>query len=316
MISGIILEIIMGNPTKEVASVPTAESEGLYILTKPFPANKISRLKKKYKDKFTGQFREIELDYVGHADVTERLLEADPHWNWQPMAVDQYGLPIFTKDADGNPVGLWIRLEVCGHQRLGYGSCEQGKADAVKELIGDAIRNAAMRFGVALALWSKTREDDASFQEPAAATEAPRRSSAKPRPVAEPEPTSPPILRPPREPGEDDDFAQQVAEVFGGEPEPPFGKVERGPLKVLGVNVPKEHTLEHAENYVLTFGKHKGKTLGDLLRDAEGKSWIEWLAKKTAADIRQGTKGKVYASDYLVLLAYDSFQPTAPIPGN
>ena len=39
---------------------------------------------------------------------------------------------------------------VCGVTRIGVGD---GKS--MKELIGDAIRNAAMRFGVALDLWSK-----------------------------------------------------------------------------------------------------------------------------------------------------------------
>jgi hypothetical protein len=61
------------------------------------------------------------------------------------MALDQYGSP--QCDRDGN---LWIRLTVCGVTRLGVGD---GKN--MKERIGDAIRNAAMRFGVALDLWAK-----------------------------------------------------------------------------------------------------------------------------------------------------------------
>lgn len=85
------------------------------------------------------------LDYVGHAATTDRLLSVDPDWTWEPMAVDQYGLPVFD-----NAGGLWIRLTVCGVTRLGYGD---GKNP--KEVIGDAIRNAAMRFGVALDLWAK-----------------------------------------------------------------------------------------------------------------------------------------------------------------
>lgn len=56
-------------------------------------------------------------------------------------------------DANG---GLWIKLTVCGVTRLGYGDA-QGKSggDAMKECIGDALRNAAMRFGAALDLWHK-----------------------------------------------------------------------------------------------------------------------------------------------------------------
>ena len=105
----------------------------------------------------------IHLDYVGHADVTARLLDADPEWTWEPLAFDPNGMPAFD-DAGG----LWIRLTVGGVSRLGYGDAA-GKSggDAVKECIGDALRNAAMRFGVALSLWSKSDRDSAP-SEPAA----------------------------------------------------------------------------------------------------------------------------------------------------
>ena len=94
----------------------------------------------------------LHLDYVGHAELTNRLLDADPLWDWEPMAVDQYGLPLF--DSNG---GLWIRLTVCGKTRLGYGDAQGKKGpNAVKEAIGDGLRNAAMRFGAALDLWAKS----------------------------------------------------------------------------------------------------------------------------------------------------------------
>jgi hypothetical protein len=90
------------------------------------------------------------LDYVSHARVTRRLLELDPNWNWTPAAWDHDGLPKF--DDKG---GLWIWLTINGHTRLGYGEAVGGftDADKTKAAIGDAIRNAAMRFGIALALW-------------------------------------------------------------------------------------------------------------------------------------------------------------------
>lgn len=87
----------------------------------------------------------VMLDYVGHAAVVDRLLTVDPEWNWEPMGVDEHGLPAI--DQAGN---LWIRLTVCGITRIGVGD---GKT--MKERISDALRNAAMRFGVALELWSK-----------------------------------------------------------------------------------------------------------------------------------------------------------------
>lgn len=93
----------------------------------------------------------LHVDFVGHADVTDRLLAVDPQWNWEPLGFDSFGSPAF----DGNG-GLWIKLTIGGVTRLGYGHAD-GKdgGDAVKEAIGDAIRNAAMRFGVALDLWRK-----------------------------------------------------------------------------------------------------------------------------------------------------------------
>lgn len=123
----------------------------LHKLREPFPASAISKLPK------GGAM----LDFVGHANVTDRLLNCDPEWTWEPVAFDERGLPALDYDAQGKPVGLWIRLTVCGVSRLGYGTCEARKNEPVKELIGDAIRNAAMRFGVALELWSKAELESA-----------------------------------------------------------------------------------------------------------------------------------------------------------
>lgn len=119
----------------------TTEATGLPLLRKPFPANQISYLPK----------GGVKLAYVGHAALTDRLLDADPAWTWEPLALDARGLPAL--DEVG---GLWIRLTVCGVTRLGYGDAGTKKGgDAMKERIGDALRNAAMRFGAALDLWHK-----------------------------------------------------------------------------------------------------------------------------------------------------------------
>lgn len=134
---------------------------GLELLREPFPANQISKLPKPYKrDSPKGQCKEcggyhglpaVHLDYVGHAALTDRLLDCDPAWTWRPLALDASGYPAI--DSNG---GMWIELTVCGVTRLGYGDA-QGKTggDAMKERIGDALRNAAMRFGAALDLWHK-----------------------------------------------------------------------------------------------------------------------------------------------------------------
>lgn len=142
-------------------------AEGLAKLRAPFPEDQIEKRpqpmwKNAWEDQPKGRCDDcggyhvlahtIHLDYVGHAGVTSRLLEVDPFWEWEPLSWTEQGQPRF--DGFG---GLWIKLTVCGVTRLGYGDAI-GKAagsTAVKEIIGDAIRNAAMRFGVALDLWSK-----------------------------------------------------------------------------------------------------------------------------------------------------------------
>jgi hypothetical protein len=147
----------------------TGKPSGLDLLRVPFPTNQISKLPKPTKaqtDAVKADFRAgircqicgawhhkdvVHLDYVGHAALTDRLLACDDKWDWHPLALGPDGLPALDKSG-----GMWIKLTVCGHTRLGYGSAD-GKSggDAVKELIGDALRNAAMRFGAALDLWHK-----------------------------------------------------------------------------------------------------------------------------------------------------------------
>jgi hypothetical protein len=143
------------------AELSDAQVSGLRALMVPFDSAQVGLLPKPYsKDSTKGSCREcggyhglpaVHLSYVGHAVATARLLSVDPGWYWEPMSLTPDGLPLF--DSSG---GLWIRLTVCGVSRLGYGDAG-GKTgvNAVKEAIGDAIRNAAMRFGVALDLWAK-----------------------------------------------------------------------------------------------------------------------------------------------------------------
>ena len=137
-------------------------------LREPFPPHQISKLPKPTKaqtDAVRADYKKgirckecgtwhhpdvVHLDYVGHAALTDRLLDADPEWSWEPLHVVD-GLPVF--DGFG---GMWIKLTVCGVTRMGYGAAD-GKdgPNAIKEVIGDALRNAAMRFGAALDLWHK-----------------------------------------------------------------------------------------------------------------------------------------------------------------
>ena len=110
-------------------------------MLEPFAPNEINQIPK----------GGLKLDYVGHAALTKRLLETDLDWSWEPFAIDQDGLPKL--DERG---GLWIRLTVCGITRIGYGDSGNSRGtQAIKEAIGDALRNAGMRFGAALDLWHK-----------------------------------------------------------------------------------------------------------------------------------------------------------------
>jgi len=170
----------------------------LRALRVPFPAEQIGKLPritcKACSDSGRGQcgdhqkakcatcgnwisVQHIHIDYVGHADVTSRLLEVDPGWTWAPQATDpnpellkaaiatgnpeivqkviDNAPPKFERDRNGNPVGLWISLTIGGASKPGVGSVPSSQFDAEKVLIGDALRNAALRFGVALDQWVK-----------------------------------------------------------------------------------------------------------------------------------------------------------------
>ena len=161
----------------------TENKTGLARLREPFADNQINLLPRNVRKndndrfqcnsqngrkvsmdgKYCGGYHSlaIHLDYVGHAALTDRLLEVDPEWSWEPLAIGPDGLPTFDRDG-----GLWIKLSICGVTRLGYGDA-QGKsgANAVKEAIGDALRNAGMRFGAALDLWHKGDLHDASDEQ-------------------------------------------------------------------------------------------------------------------------------------------------------
>jgi len=99
-----------------------------------------------------------QLDFVGHADVTKMLIEIDPNWSWEPVAFDADGLPAYRVENGFAHMAGW--LTVHGVRRLGIGSVMHNKQDLLKELASDFIRNAAMRFGICLSLWTKQEWED------------------------------------------------------------------------------------------------------------------------------------------------------------
>ena len=99
------------------------------------------------------------LSYMGHAEVTLALIDVDPLWTWEPLAIDpETGGPLIA--TQGNRLVMWGKLTVHGKSIIGVGTCEARKGDPEKELIGDFLRNAAMRFGIGTKLWSKATDAD------------------------------------------------------------------------------------------------------------------------------------------------------------
>jgi len=150
-------------------------------LRSPFPPEQIGKLPASQK--------RPALDFVGHAAVTDRLNLYAPGWSY---TVDE----MFTQGGE-----CWIRgtMTVGGISRTEYGD---GKDP--KEAIGNFIRRGAMRFGVALDLWSRqelktSAETTDADSSPASGKQAP--SEPKPPASAEGGPTptisgAPPNLSP------------------------------------------------------------------------------------------------------------------------
>ncbi len=104
------------------------------------------------------------LDFVGHADITRILLTIDPTWRWVPIAWDN-GRPSI--HVENGIATMWGELTILGQARLGVGSVRADKQELDKELVGDFLRNAAMRFGICLSLWTKQEWDDNAKPAPA-----------------------------------------------------------------------------------------------------------------------------------------------------
>lgn len=131
-------------------------------LRDPFPPEQVGKLPKPTKKNAEkGTCREcggwhglpaVHLDYVGHAAVTARLLAVDPEWVWQPD-LDAAGR--WDVHRYGSESVLTGTLTIGGITRPCVGTAPTDSFELLKQLQSDAIRNGAMRFGVALDLWSK-----------------------------------------------------------------------------------------------------------------------------------------------------------------
>lgn len=119
-------------------------------LRKPFDKGQVGKLPKPTKkENAKGKCKDcggwhglpaVHLDFVGHAAVTDRLNKVAPGWTY---TVDE----LFNVNSV-----CWVR----GTMTVGDVSRpEFGDGRDPKEAIGNFIRRAAMRFGVAIDLWSK-----------------------------------------------------------------------------------------------------------------------------------------------------------------
>jgi hypothetical protein len=110
-------------------------------LRKPFKPEQIGKLAA-VRDKQTGKVKRPALDYVGHAAVSDRLNRIAPDWSY---TVDREWHLETTNT-------FWVRgtMTIGGVSRPEYGD-----GDDPKEAIGNFIRRGAMRFGVAIDLWSR-----------------------------------------------------------------------------------------------------------------------------------------------------------------
>lgn len=119
----------------------------------------------------------INLAYVSHADITRILIEIDPSWVWKPVSWVN-GQPAM--NVENGTATMWATLTLLGKTMLGVGSVRADKQDLHKELIGDFLRNAAMRFGIALSLWSKQDWSDNTTIVNLPAQQAKRAAEAQP----------------------------------------------------------------------------------------------------------------------------------------
>jgi hypothetical protein len=152
------------------------------------------------------------MDFVSHGTVTKRLNERAPGWSSRIVAsgVDVTQSPkgglLYTAD-------VTLELTVAGVTRAEVGTNNQPVADrgqALKSAASDALKRAAMRFGVALDLWESLDEQDEDAQYtttpragsagPGREAPAPRRSAAPTdRPAAAPSAAGPPSAVTPAE---------------------------------------------------------------------------------------------------------------------
>ena len=122
------------------------------------------------------------LDFVGHADITRILCEVDQLWSWEPIEWDG-GKPAMYIEND--MLTMWGRLTVLGKSVIGVGTVKASAIEASKQVVGDFLRNASMRLGISLSLWTKSEWNDLDHN-PAPAKRTTGANAKPAAPAAEP----------------------------------------------------------------------------------------------------------------------------------
>lgn len=245
---------ILGSIPERWATPPADQ-----VNVKPQPLSRDDSGQPEYCETCHGRHRQpaIHLDYFGHAYLRLALIAEDPAWNWEPLASTPEGLPVIEKI--GKSWTMWIRLTVRGVTRLGIGTAPE-TADGMKELIGDALRNAAQSFGFATKLWAK--EDARPVEEsdrPAA-----RSSRTSSRPSGSTTKAAPPASG-----------AQKAAQS-------PKAATYRSREEAVMNGALERMSEENRKNVRQAFATHFGSTLSKLPpnRHAEAAVWMADIVEK------------------------------------
>lgn len=265
-------------------------------LREPFPAHQVLKLPKPTrKENPKGKCNECggyhglpanHLDYVGHAAITDRLLDVDPCWACRIISVDETGSPKLDKYD-----GLWIELTVLGVSRMGYGfPTSRDGGDGIKEAYGDALRNAGMRFGMGLELWHKGDLHGSGNLDPALVDdEIPSEDIDGRSPRTEPRPKPTPLPVPPADtsplPGKREAQWGKGKNISEARGKALFG-LASGTAKELGL------TWEDAKVAVKTVLEARGVEHVDLIQFPD----IDEIRAEVALELRAMHEGKSHES--------------------
>lgn len=130
--------------------------------------------------------RAIHLTYVGHAGITDRLNEVcgEANWSLEPLSYGPDGLPVIRNGQ------LWVKLTIWGITKIEVGDADgRGGYEEGKVIWSDALKRAAMRFGIGTYLWSKSdkakalieRTDAEPVQQPAQRSQRSRPAQERPQ---------------------------------------------------------------------------------------------------------------------------------------